>query len=505
MSPRAKKSITFVLRWGIAVLGIGWVISNISIHDRVLIANPRTGRPTPARLAAAAGENSQTFVVYTPFTKSAAPDGSALPATLTVNRDDLFVKSDRDQVTISEPDGSTNNVEILGLKVTDDTPRETWPLLVCRPRTFLMKYTGRDWGDLPRVIDPSRIVPRDSYHIRVPYPIIDVGIGEMTRQAFADHPMYLILAIVVFPITFIITSYRWNLLMRLLEVYVPLGRTFVINMVGAFYNTFMPGSTGGDVLKAYYAAKQVPNHRTRAVMSVIVDRIIGLLALVILGGSAATYQYLTSSTRDPVTHKCGQVALGSAAIMGGTVLGLLVFYSPLLRRISGLDFILRRLPMQSQVQKAVHTMEIYGRHPWPVIWATAMTLPVHGTVVVSATFAGMAFGLPMHWAYYWVAVPVIVLSGAIPISPQGAGVMEFFAILLTRSQGVTISQAFALTMSLRAVQILWNLSGGFLVLRGGYHAPTSAEQHQLQVVPDDDDDTDASDGTRRPVPAPQPA
>ena len=74
---------------------------------------------------------------------------------------------------------------------------------------------------------------------------------------------------------------------------------------------------------------------------------------------------------------------------------------------------------------------------------------------------------------------MIVLSGSIPISPQGAGVMEFFAILLTRSHGVTISQAFALTMSIRVVQILWNLTGGIFVLRGGFHAPTEAEQHEL--------------------------
>jgi uncharacterized membrane protein YbhN (UPF0104 family) len=109
-----------------------------------------------------------------------------------------------------------------------------------------------------------------------------------------------------------------------------------------------------------------------------------------------------------------------------------------------------------------------------------MSLPVHGAVVVSATFAGMAFGLPISWPYYWVAVPVIVLSGSIPISPQGAGVMEFFAILLTRAHGVTISQAFALTMSIRVVQILWNLTGGIFVLRGGFHAPTSAERHELE-------------------------
>jgi uncharacterized membrane protein YbhN (UPF0104 family) len=124
-------------------------------------------------------------------------------------------------------------------------------------------------------------------------------------------------------------------------------------------------------------------------------------------------------------------------------------------------------------------MEIYRRRPWPVLWAIVVTFPVHATVVVSATFAGLAFGLPLPVTYYWVVVPVVVLAGAIPISPQGAGVMEFFAILLTRRQGATVSQAFALTMSIRLVQILWNLVGGIFVVRGNYHAPTEREAEEL--------------------------
>jgi hypothetical protein len=31
------------------------------------------------------------------------------------------------------------------------------------------------------------------------------------------------------------------------------------------------------------------------------------------------------------------------------------------------------------------------------------------------------------------------------------------------------------------VQILWNLTGGIMVLRGGYHAPTSAEQREMEM------------------------
>ena len=178
-------------------------------------------------------------------------------------------------------------------------------------------------------------------------------------------------------------------------------------------------------------------------------------------------------------EKCLQVAIGSLVILILTAAALLVFYVPVLRRLSGFDFIVRRLPMQKQVAKAIETMEMYRRRPGTVLMALLVTFPVHMTTIASATFAGMAFDLPLKGWYYWVVVPVVVLAGSIPISPQGAGVMEFFAILLTRPQGATVSQAFALTMSIRLVQILWNLTGGIFVIRGGYHAPTEKEQESL--------------------------
>ena len=214
-------------------------------------------------------------------------------------------------------------------------------------------------------------------------------------------------------------------------------------------------------------------------MSVIVDRVIGLLALVILGGGMSLVGVFIIDPKDPARHKCAQIALGSGLIILGACVGVAIFYTPMLRRLSGLDWMIRRLPMQRHVQHAVETMEMYRRTPALVLWTIIVTLPIHSMVVLSAMFSGMAFGLPLHPLYYWVVVPVVVLAGSIPISPQGVGVMEFFAIVLTKRQGCTVSQAFALTMSIRIVQILWNLTGGIFVLRGGFHAPTDLEKHEM--------------------------
>jgi len=469
MSQNTKRWLKFALRWGVAFAGIFYVVSNISLHNRVLIPDPTTGRPVAVRLAKPATESDWSFWVHDPF---ADPSGSVR----LVARDDLLVRPDQGQVTVRLDDGSTARMDVLALRVTPDWPRDRWPLIVSRPRSLWMRYFNLAPEEGTLKIDPSRVV--GPYQVNVPYPIIDEGLAVMVQQALQNNPTFLWAAVFIFPVVYLITSYRWYAMLRALEIKITLVRTFALNMVGAFYNSFMPGSTGGDLLKAYYAAKNTP-HRTRAVMSVIVDRILGLIALILLGGTMATYQYFQLPENDPARRACGQVAVASLAIMLITATSLLVYYTPVLRRYSGLDFIIRKLPMQAQVGKAMHTMELYRRRPLLILWAVLITLPVHATVVLSAMFAGMAFNLPLSPGFYWVVVPVVVLTGAIPISPQGAGVMEFFAIILTRRQGCTVSQAFALTMSIRIVQMLWNLTGGIFVLRGGYHAPGESEAREL--------------------------
>ncbi|HTL27603.1 MAG TPA: lysylphosphatidylglycerol synthase transmembrane domain-containing protein [Tepidisphaeraceae bacterium] len=462
---RAKKWLTFLLRWGIAVAGIWYVLSNISWSDRVIIQSKVDGWPVACKLASPADDNADRFQII---------DESG--AMRWVDRNEVVAKADPVRIKVRE-NGAVATYDVLAQKPIDDpnVERNHWPFLVSPPRNLWQRYWGQH-VDHVRVVNYDDILePRPG---GLPYPLIDRGVGEMVKHA--DRKL-LLCAIAIFPITFLITSIRWHMLLRALGIRITMYRAFVINMVGAFYNTFLPGSTGGDVVKAVYAAKQTTTHRTRAVMSVIIDRVLGLLALIVLGGTMAGYQYFKLPPTDPASHRCAQIAVGSLAIILGTCIGLLVYYQPLLRKCTGLDFVLRKLPMQKHIAKIMEVMEIYRQRPLLIVWAITITLPVHGTVVVAAMLSGMAFDLPIPGSYYWVVVPVIVLAGSIPISPQGAGVMEFFAIILTRRYGCTVSQAFALTMSIRIVQILWNLVGGIFVLRGGFHVPTEKEQEALEA------------------------
>jgi uncharacterized protein (TIRG00374 family) len=452
MNPRLRKWAKFTLRWGIAVFGVTWVLLKTSFHDHVLIVD-KNNEKQQIRIDDGQPLDAGEFWVFYGGKRQ-----------YPILRNDVWTPpGDRSSVPIWGADGKKHNATVLAIHPGPDQQRGQPPaqLLVRDPQT------GK-----PRIIKPSEVV--DGYAVRVVYPLIEVGLIRLVREA---RPLFLLLAVALLPVCFLITSIRWHSLLEAQDIHISFGLAFVLNMVGSFYNSFMPGSTGGDLVKAYYAAKHT-THRTRAVMTVIIDRLLGLLALIIVGGVMAAVQYNIPT--------CRHVAIISGGLILATMVGLFVFYHPDLRKRTGLDWLLKRLPMQRQVHKAVEAMELYGKRPWVAIWAVIMTFPVHITTIISATFAGKAFLLLLGALYYWAIVPVLALVGAIPISPQGVGVMEPLAVELTRRQGVTVSQAFALVMAIRFSQIFWNLLASIFVLRGGYHAVTETEAEELEH---DDEET----------------
>ena len=454
--PKFKKWTTFTLRWGIAVLGIWWVVSKTPFRDRLLLVDPQN-QIVSVRVLNEPAEHDPRFEII---------DSAGHKET--IKRSTVWTKPDKGSVSLGSP-RDEKKAKLLAIRPGEGHEIGAPPaeLLIVDPDT------GKN-----RRITPDLVA--GGYHVNVPYPLVDIGVVRLVEHARLG---FLLAALSVLPISYFITSRRWHLLLEALDIHLTQASTFVLNMVGSFYNSFMPGSTGGDLVKAYYAAKHT-THKVRAVLSVIVDRLIGVVALIILGGAMAFTQWNVLD--------CRRVALASSAILLVTFVGLIVFYLPGWRRATGLDWLLKRLPMQKQVHHAVEAMELYGRRPIASLTALVMTFPVHITTIVCGTFAGLAFRIDrqhMPLTYYWTVIPVITLVAALPISPQGAGVMEAFAILLTKNHGVTVTQAIGLANAVRFGQMFWNLLAGIFVLRGGYHAPSEQEQEELET---DDDEPPAA-------------
>jgi uncharacterized membrane protein YbhN (UPF0104 family) len=456
--------IKFSLRWGVAVVGIVWILSQLTIRDRVNVLQADNTVVSIALREPATEESTQFYL-----------EGIAEP----VGRDRIVSAPDRKKVKIFDPNDPAHarvvETDLWGLHLTGELSKSPTvdALIIKNP-----------FGTGGLRVTPDAVP--GGFKLQTPRPVIEKGLARMVREA---NPWLLALSVLVFPVTMFLTTVRWNEILRSQEIRIPFTRVLVLNLVGNFYNSFLPGSTGGDFAKAFYASRQTP-YKIRAVISVFVDRVIGLLALVMLGGTASAIQWLFVATPgSPTAHATRNVTLACVAITVAAGVGGLFMLSRSLRRSLGINQLVGRLPMQHHLKRVREIVGLYRAHALRMFWWIAVTLPVHATVVVSALLAGKAFNLPIDSAYYFVCVPVMVLSASLPISPQGAGVMEGVGYLLLAKQGAGMPDVLAITLSIRAVQILWNLVGGIFVLRGGFEAPQSTS---IDSIADEEEPPEAN-------------
>ena len=85
--------------------------------------------------------------------------------------------------------------------------------------------------------------------------------------------------------------FRWQIFLRMQKVKIPLARTAMVYMIGVFFSLFLLGVIGGDVMRAAYLCADQDDKKRGVIMSVIVDRLIGMLVLVPLALLIVLFRY----------------------------------------------------------------------------------------------------------------------------------------------------------------------------------------------------------------------
>jgi uncharacterized protein (TIRG00374 family) len=267
----------------------------------------------------------------------------------------------------------------------------------------------------------------------------------------------------------LIAGARWWWLLRVNGTDVSLKETLRFTWIGLFFNTVVPGATGGDVIKAIYIMKRCPGHRVQVLVSVIVDRVLGLASLAMLGAVVVLF----------ALDRFGQVAAAIWSVIGAVGLVGAVAFSRRLRHLVRLKWLLERLPQRiGHLLKLVdQAVFFYRDHRWVISASLLAGIANHVLSVLSVVFIGHALGVGMPTFEYFVLIPIINIVTAIPIGPNGWGVGEaLYKILFAKYGAVhmpaTVGNAaeamgtrgVALSVLYRLHLTFWSLLGGLFVL-----------------------------------------
>lgn len=281
---------------------------------------------------------------------------------------------------------------------------------------------------------------------------------------------WLLIGVTCFIPTLLVVSVRWRLLLRVHEVYMRLWRVFELNMIGQFFSTVGVGTTGGDVFKIFYVTRAVPEKKTAVAFTVIADRIIGLIALLVFGVafSITRLPLLTSSD-----HTKPLVMTFYFFAIAGFVGAIVASISPWFLGHRLFIKLIDKLPFAQRSKKLVAAFEKTARAYGTNLISLLISLPSHLGISLMGYCVLRAMNLQPDLLAFFSIMAIVNMLIALPIAISGIGVREqlftwFFALF-----GIPGEQAVTFSLTYFALNIVWNLFGGpfYFLYRHETHTP----------------------------------
>lgn len=248
---------------------------------------------------------------------------------------------------------------------------------------------------------------------------------------------------------------RWWMFVRIAGVGAGLAECTPIFFAGQFSNLFLPGGAGGDVVKVGVLAAR-GRDLGRSAVSVVMDRIAGLLSMVVVGSGLMLWQ---------------SDWLASSAVVAGLARGIGIYLAVLLALVVLSVFlsmrgVVSRLPAWWPWRARL--LELSGVYLQGAVQWRRTCGAVGLSVVMLLTFfltyycAARAFGLSISPARFLALMPTVDILAGIPVSMGGLGVREgAFALLLGELTGTSRVTALSISLCGYLVSVIWALPGAF--------------------------------------------
>lgn len=271
-----------------------------------------------------------------------------------------------------------------------------------------------------------------------------------------------------------VCAWRWRVLAKLTGVEMSGGAALSLTMQGYFFSLVIPGGAiGGDVIKMAAVSRRLDNGtRTEGAFSVLMDRIIGMLALFVLAlALMVPARRLFCGIRFPDMPEklTGEVIFLLVLLLcvAGLTAGIAVFFYRKLEKIPGISPLLRFSDrhtggMITRIKAAIDT---YGGNWRTLVKLTVLSIfGVHLMTVVPMFFLLAGANCSGGALTVIAALTFGNIAGLIPLFPGGIGGRDVTVAALLVSGGLAAGRAEAAQLLYTAIMVVCCLSGGLFFI-----------------------------------------
>jgi len=254
---------------------------------------------------------------------------------------------------------------------------------------------------------------------------------------------------------------RWRMVLAAQGFELSLGRATRISLVAQFFNSFLLGSTGGDLFKAYYAARETHHKKTEAVTTVFVDRLIGLWAMLLFAGVMMMPNlHMLRQNRE----LAASALLILAMLVAVSIILILAFWGGVSKRFPRARHALRQLPKGELLERSLDSCRQFGKEKAFLVKAVVLSLILNIFMVLQISVLGGGLDLNIPFTALLVIVPIVACISALPITPNGLGVREGLFVFMLGVVAVAKTAALSVSLLASAEGLFWSLIGGVVYM-----------------------------------------
>ena len=273
------------------------------------------------------------------------------------------------------------------------------------------------------------------------------------ESALRAWPLLLAAFLVMFP-TYVLVTIRFHFVLELFRLKVPFRKAVDWTMIGSFSDVFMPGSSGGDLIKIGYVVSYFgKGNRSRGTLSVLYDRLAGLVGLFFVSLIAFFVGYSTLS----VLPNSVWLGLSIVCLCALSIAFFFLMTSQTLSQHSGFQRLLLRFPWGTQVSRALEILVSTRQNRAKTLGVMGLSLVNHLFWSLSIFLITLAFGHTLNPAAVFTVVPLVLFLNVFGFAGGfGVGTVAFdvlFSLLLGIQDGASIAIVYQL------LSLLSRLSG----------------------------------------------
>ena len=292
--------------------------------------------------------------------------------------------------------------------------------------------------------------------------MLSTGAFDLNLLATVLTPIKLaILSLFTFLLIFT-NALRWRVLLAVKGLNLKIREVTQLALIGVFFNLALPGGMGGDVLKGYYVIKEHPQFRSATIVSIFIDRILGIYILILTAALAVVFEWgvvVGNPALEAIAWSTFSLALVFTALLGFS-------FSRKLKNWPALKKIFAKIPFGQGLRAIYLQLHSYRDHPKTLLVAIVASL-------ASQTFQILCFicvcgwlGAKLTLVEYFFIVPVGLVATSVPISPAGIGVGQVaFYYLFNLILGIDNLVGPTSITAFQVTQMIWGIVGALFYLK----------------------------------------